>query len=217
METSEQFAPRSEQHRHRVPGDQRRAQLLEAAIRVFSRAGFSGTKTKDIAAEAHVNEAILFRHFPSKDELYAAILEAGSADDWVRSVAEAAETAKDDPVLFVREYVKRSLAWYRRRPDLGRLILYSALEKHELAHIFRDKQIMPVLDVMVRYIAERQAEARFTNKVSAEAAARVLFSAVAHEGLKIVLLRGADTGINDDQLADVITEITLNGLKQTAS
>src|ERR1700735_2987332 len=58
----------------RMPGEDRRKQLLRVAVESFAQNGFSGTKTKDIAAAAGVSEAILFRHFASKEDLYPAIL-----------------------------------------------------------------------------------------------------------------------------------------------
>src|SRR5579871_6832586 len=60
----------------RMQGVDRRRQLLVSAIECFARKGFSGTKTKDIAAAAGVSEAILFRHFASKEDLYHAILDS---------------------------------------------------------------------------------------------------------------------------------------------
>jgi AcrR family transcriptional regulator len=202
--------------RHRVPAEQRRAQLLEAAIRAFSQKGFCGTKTKDIAAEAGVNEALLFRHFPTKDDLYAAILESVAADDWADSVREALSTVGDDAQLFVRELVRRTLAWYRQRPELLHLVLYSALEQHQLAEVFRDRQVRPVLDLLTNYIAERQQDGRFTSVVPAAHAARTVYGAIAHHGLAILLLRGAGTGMTDDEVAEAIAHVTLSGLLQKA-
>ncbi len=63
----------------RMPGEDRRRQLLRVAVESFARNGFSGTKTKDIAAAAGVSEAILFRHFASKEDLYHAILDEKEA------------------------------------------------------------------------------------------------------------------------------------------
>src|SRR5262245_18253437 len=54
--------------RSRMHGEDRRQQLIDVAIQVFGRNGFSGTKTKDIAAAAGVSEAILFHHFASKED-----------------------------------------------------------------------------------------------------------------------------------------------------
>src|SRR5580658_5165967 len=52
---------RTSRNTPRMPGEDRRRQLLRVAIDSFARNGFSGTKTKDIAAAAGVSEAILFR------------------------------------------------------------------------------------------------------------------------------------------------------------
>ena len=60
----------------RMAGDERRLQILQIAVRLFSERGFSGTTTKEIANAAGVSEAMVFRHFASKDELYSAILDS---------------------------------------------------------------------------------------------------------------------------------------------
>ncbi len=70
--------------RTRLSADARREQIIQAARRVFVRSGLAGARTRDLAAEAGVNEALLYRHFGSKEELYeaavAAPLEAAVAE-----------------------------------------------------------------------------------------------------------------------------------------
>ena len=73
--TQSKKAPELLPRRSRMHSDDRRRQLLNVAIESFARHGFSGTKTKDIAAAAGVSEAILFRHFATKEDLYHAILD----------------------------------------------------------------------------------------------------------------------------------------------
>lgn len=60
--------------RKRMPALERRAQIVSAARRVFSRHGYEGAKTLQIAREASVSEALVYRHFPSKLALYRAVL-----------------------------------------------------------------------------------------------------------------------------------------------
>jgi AcrR family transcriptional regulator len=95
----------------RMPGEDRRRQLLRVAIDSFARNGFSGTKTKDIAAAAGVSEAILFRHFVSKEDLYHAILDEKEAtlggERWFVELNELAER-RDDRELF--RHVARQFA-----------------------------------------------------------------------------------------------------------
>src|ERR1700720_146429 len=49
--------------------DLTRKRILTAAVRVFSRDGFQGATTREIAREAGVNEVTLFRHFRTRDDL----------------------------------------------------------------------------------------------------------------------------------------------------
>ncbi len=57
----------------RMSGEERRLSILQASIPVFAKKGFEGTTTKEIAEASNVSEALLYRHFKSKDELYTAI------------------------------------------------------------------------------------------------------------------------------------------------
>lgn len=50
-----------------------RDRLLQAAIQVFSRAGYVGATTREIAREAGVSEVTLFRHFQRKEQLLKAV------------------------------------------------------------------------------------------------------------------------------------------------
>src|ERR1051325_7893696 len=58
----------------RVPAEDRKEQILNVSMSLFARRGFEGTTTRQIAELARVNEAIIFRHFPSKADLYWAII-----------------------------------------------------------------------------------------------------------------------------------------------
>ena len=61
----------------RLPAEERRVGIVEAAKPLFARHGFAGTTTRRIAQAAGVSEALLFQHFPSKAALYREILLLG--------------------------------------------------------------------------------------------------------------------------------------------
>jgi AcrR family transcriptional regulator len=93
----------------RLPRSQRREQIVSAATRAFARAGFAATNLDDIAAEAGVSRAILYRHFDSKTDLYQAVLEsacgrlvtATGADEFTEaSIGGLLRVAADDPAGF---------------------------------------------------------------------------------------------------------------------
>ncbi len=60
----------------RLPRDERRAQLLTAALEVFVSNGYHGAAMDEIAETAQVSKPVLYQHFPSKRELYLALLES---------------------------------------------------------------------------------------------------------------------------------------------
>src|SRR5271165_5935672 len=87
----------------RLNAPDRRHQLLEAALDFFSRKGFEGATTKEIAAAAGVTEAIVFRHFQSRQALYQAVLEhchgSSKAQEFLASLRTCIER-KDDTGFF---------------------------------------------------------------------------------------------------------------------
>jgi len=58
--------------RTRLRAEERREKILEAARRVFLESGFAGARTRRIAEEAGITEALLYRYFPSKSEIFRA-------------------------------------------------------------------------------------------------------------------------------------------------
>src|SRR5260370_21398503 len=65
----------------RLDSDERRKAIVAAAVPLFARKGFTGTTTKELAEAAGISEALLFRHFPSKKNLYGEILRLGCEGD----------------------------------------------------------------------------------------------------------------------------------------
>jgi len=84
-------------------GDDRQAQLLGIACRLFSERGFNGTSLRDIAEEAKVTKAALYYHFPNKESLFAKIV-LESLEALVNQVKEACDEV-DTPEAKVRAFM----------------------------------------------------------------------------------------------------------------
>lgn len=144
----------------RMAGDERRSQILRVAMDLFSREGFRGTTTKKIAQAAGVSEAMVFRHFATKEELYAAILDhkacSGDALDLELLVADALKQ-RDDRAVF-EGLALNALDHHERDPAFQRLLLHAALEGHELAQMFFEKFVRRVYEFLGSYVRERQHE-----------------------------------------------------------
>jgi TetR/AcrR family transcriptional regulator len=69
------IATASRTEARRLSAEDRRRQIVHAAIELFARKGFDGTTTREIAQAAGVSEALIFRHFPTKHDLYRAIID----------------------------------------------------------------------------------------------------------------------------------------------
>ena len=121
----------------RLDSDDRRKGIVNAAVPLFARNGFAGTTTRELAAAAGVSEALLFRHFPSKQSLYREILRLGCEGDpaleRLASLPASTETAIRIVRFMVRRFVLGSEC-ERRDLDLKmRLMLHSCLEDGDYA------------------------------------------------------------------------------------
>lgn len=56
--------------KRKMTGEERKAEITVAARNEFAKKGFYGTSMRDVARAAKVSEALIYRHFPSKDALY---------------------------------------------------------------------------------------------------------------------------------------------------
>ena len=76
----------------RLPAEERRRAIVQAALRVFSSGSYAGATTAEIAREAGISEPVLYRHFGSKRDLWAACLDAAWLEfrDVLDSVVNAA-------------------------------------------------------------------------------------------------------------------------------
>lgn len=70
LATPDQSIEPARRRRASRPAKERRAEIIAAAQAAFIRANFSGARTRDIADAAGVNQATLFKHFPTKEVLF---------------------------------------------------------------------------------------------------------------------------------------------------
>ena len=139
----------------------RRQEILSAAEELFSEKGFKGTTTKDLAAKAGVHEALLFRHFTNKQELYRAALEAKLLRNRNTALEQMQECAgnRDDRGFF-EALARGLLARFEDDPSIPRLILRSALDGHEPSKVVTERQLRverPTLD----YVSKRIRDGAF--------------------------------------------------------
>jgi AcrR family transcriptional regulator len=160
----------------RLSSGDRRQQILEAATELFARQGFSGTTTRQIAHKAAVNEAIIFRHFGSKEELYWAVIEGQCATRGGRARLEELLASGLSDAQLLTTFVEYLL---RREVTLTRLLLFTALENHELSDRFFRTHVARYYELLADYVRKGIAEGRF-RQMDPLLAARALLGMVAH-------------------------------------
>ncbi len=79
----------------RLPRDERRAQLLVAALEIFTSSGYHAASMDEIAERASVSKPVLYQHFPSKLDLYLAVLDL-HIDSLVFAIQKAIASTREN-------------------------------------------------------------------------------------------------------------------------
>lgn len=203
-----------------MAGEERRLQILAVAVKLFSQRGFQGTTTKEIALAAGVSEAMVFRHFATKEELYAAILDHKACSDGKFNPAQLADDAirrKDDRAVF-EGLALGALQHHQDDPDFQRLLLYSALEKHKLAEMFFDQFVLQVYEFLGGYIRERQRDGAMV-EMDPAIIVRSFIGMIMHHSLNNNLWdpQRRLLNISNESAAKQFTDILLKGITTQVS
>lgn len=171
----------------RLSAAERRASILDAALALFSERGFRGTTTRELAAAVGVTEPVLYEHFRTKGELYAAIIDHKSkaALERISELRDAYLDRDDDHGLFTL-LANLLLDVYDKDPAFVRLMLYSALENHEMKEIAYERQNSVFFGIIAGYV-ERRIAAGKLRPMNPLLAAHSFIGMVAHYGTTQVL------------------------------
>jgi AcrR family transcriptional regulator len=136
----------------------RREQILQAAARVFARRGLADTTVAEIAVTAGVSHGLLYRHFASKDEVFAAIVEQSLGQ--ARQLAQAALVQPGtgwDRLRWITTHIfpGRPLG---NRPQYFLVVLYALTNESVPEHVHRMalQQGESIHEVIRQFIVEGQ-------------------------------------------------------------
>lgn len=166
-------------HRTRMAGQERREAIIEAAKELFSQRGFRGTTTRELAAAVGVTEPVLYQHFETKQELYSAIIDQKSQEmdlKFAGLVREAIQANDDRAFLLTLATVV--WRWYSEDPAYVRLLLYSALEGHELATLCYERQAVRAYHEVAEHLRRRMEAGALRSDIDPAVAARAFLGMV---------------------------------------
>jgi AcrR family transcriptional regulator len=182
-------------------------------MELFAKQGFRGTTTRQIAQQAQVNEAIIFRHFPTKDDLYFAII-----DRKIQSAArrkDLRERLREDrsPFEIFASIAEDILLRTHDDKNVTRLLLFSALENHELTEKFFRSFIANRYEAMAEFIREKIAEGVF-RPVDPLLAARGFFGMVVYHIFATELFMRQEVDPAEvRRISETVADLWLRGMR----
>ncbi len=127
----------------------RPGELLEAALDLFVEKGYAATKVDEVAARAGVSKGTLFLYFPSKEELFKAVVReniSGRFEEWEAELVTFSGTCSE-----MIEYAFN--AWWERigstkANGLGKLMMSEANNFPEIALFYRNEVVVPAQELI---------------------------------------------------------------------
>jgi AcrR family transcriptional regulator len=191
--------------------EDKRQQLLGAAVRVFARKGFHASRVGDIAEEAGVAHGLLYHYFKSKDQ----VLEAVFHENWsiliarIESVEETDEPAADQ----IRHIAAIVLRTWLHLPDVVRVVIQEFGRSPELGE--RIGELTLPIDALKRVIARGIERGEFRKDVDPAFAATVVYGSIDELLTAWVLGRLPSDEDAVARAEQTLVEVILLGLRET--
>ncbi|HEY2741523.1 MAG TPA: TetR/AcrR family transcriptional regulator [Gaiellaceae bacterium] len=189
--------------------EDKRRQLLDAAVRVFARKGFHASRVGDIAEEAGVAHGLLYHYFESKDEVLQAVFQ----ENWcllvarIESVEETDEPAPDQ----LRHISAIVLRTWLHLPDVVRVVIQEFGRSPELAE--RLGELTLPIDALQRVIARGVENGEFRKDIDPTFAATVVYGSIDELLTGWVLGRLPSSEEDVAKAEQTLVEVTLRGLQ----
>ncbi len=205
--TDRSIAPRDRQ----AGAEEKRRQILDAAVRVFARRGFHTSRVGDIAEEAGVAHGLLYHYFSSKDE----VLQTVFRENWSELLqrfeqVDASEEPADEKL---RGIVKILLRTWRNDPDLVTVMVREVGRSAQLAT--QVEVIGEGFAVIERVIREGQAEGVFRSGLDPRLASWVVYGGLEEILTGWVMGRLPDGDEEVARAERTIVDVVLGGLGET--
>ena len=158
-----------------MPAAKRKKQILLSAIRVFSRSTYHGATTKEIAEEAGVTEALLYRYFGSKRDIFTEAIQHTSSR-LTSGIEEILNEYRDNPLRAISQCVAYYVNTLEKHRDMARMIflVLAELDEEDVQQIYLPFQKRAV-EVLAESIAQWQETGYLVEDVHTEDLAWLFF------------------------------------------
>jgi AcrR family transcriptional regulator len=154
-----------------IAQEERRRQILDAAVRVFARTGYHGSRVGDIAEEAGVAHGLLYHYFTSKEAVLQTIFREnwGALIERFRAVEAADEPAREK----LQGIAKILLRTWRNDPALVTVMVREVARSQQLQG--QVEEVREAFAIVQRVIEEGQAAGDFRSDLDARLASWVVY------------------------------------------
>ncbi|MCX7680768.1 MAG: TetR/AcrR family transcriptional regulator [Anaerolineae bacterium] len=188
----------------------RKAQILDAAARVFAEKGFHAATTREIAEAADLSEGSIYNYFESKRDLLLAI-----ADRIIRQALEQVlvrlERLNDDTEAYVATLLQSLLDFIAHNQTFVKVLGVEILIDEELRGRFLSQVVEPILLNGARYLRDFVARDKARACRAEIVVPAVLGSLIVLAGLRTQVSEVL-AGISDDELVKELTRLYVHGL-----
>ena len=194
--------------------EERRQQIVEAALHVFADKGYSAATTKDIAHEAGVTPGLIYHYFEDKRALLASIV-AERSPAGIAAEALAVEGMDDlDPRILLPLLVTKLLEGLESAQNAGpyHVLMAEAMHDPEMKKLFNERTA-DVVKTLAAYL-ERQMERGALRQLNPSLVAQLLLGSIMSCVIRRVLTRDpALTSYTREQIAATVADMVLGGLE----
>ncbi|MCL4394362.1 MAG: TetR/AcrR family transcriptional regulator [Chloroflexi bacterium] len=191
--------------------EDRREQIMDAALRVFAEKGFARATNKDIADEAGITPGLIYHYFPSKQALLQAIVDARSPARLIRSFPVEMLAQPPEPML--RFLALRMLAFAEEEAFVRvlRVFLSESIHNPEISALV-SVPVQAATQLLGDYVTAKM-ESGELRRTDPALVAQMFFGSIMSVVLRRQIMRDpAGLEFTHEQIADNIVDTTLRGL-----
>lgn len=186
--------------------------ILQAAVGFFSRKGYNGTTTKEIALEAGFAEGTIFRHFPSKLDILYGVVENFMPLIGVETLKKSILECRDmDSEQALEHIISNRLEVIGEGKDIMRIILTETQYDLELRKIYIERVYKPISQMLSEFFEQRMKRGEY-REMNPKILATMVFSAILFAVGNQHYFGNEDE--HDSLEANELTDVLLNGIRR---
>jgi AcrR family transcriptional regulator len=191
--------------------------IVEAAVQLFSRQGFAGSSTHEIARLAGVSEVTVFRHFPRKKDLFWAATESRLRRLRISKELRGRLDADENPRTALPGVVALLVETFHNQPEMVRLLYLSLFELEHGAERILRKYLVPFFQPVRGYLFRCASKGLARDLDPSIAALALMTSIVAHHGLYRVVTNDVAGYAGTDEATAAYAEFWFKALMLESS